>query len=180
MPKFVITGASGGGKSSLILALAAAGHATVPEVGRQIVAEQSATGGQALPWADQVAFMELLFARSIDAFDRAQAATGQPVFFDRSFHEAIAYGALIGRPAPPHMLEAAARRRFAETVFVCPPWKEIFVTDGERRHGFDFAVRDYKANVATYSAAGYELVEIPRVSIPERVAFIARQIAHLP
>lgn len=35
MPKFVITGASGGGKSTLISALGAKSYATVPEVGRR-------------------------------------------------------------------------------------------------------------------------------------------------
>lgn len=180
MPKFVITGASGGGKSTLIAALAAEGYPTVPEVGRQIVTEQLALKGTALPWLDQAAFMDLLFARSIAAFDQAGEAKEQTVFFDRSFLEAIAYGTLIGRAAPPAMLQAAAERRFEKTVFVCPPWREIFATDGERQHDFDFAIRDYEANVAAYSAADYALVEIPRASIQERVAFIKRELARLP
>ncbi|WP_081963921.1 AAA family ATPase [Hoeflea sp. BAL378] len=172
MPKFVITGASGGGKSTLIAALAGAGFATVPEAGRQIVAEQMASGGTALPWRDQAAFMDLLFVRSIAAFDGAEAAPGRPVFFDRSFIEAIAYGAVIGRPPPRSMQEAAGKRRFDGPVFVCPPWEEIFARDGERRHDFDFALRDHEANVAAYRASGYELMEIPRVSVEERVAFV--------
>jgi len=180
MPKFVITGASGGGKSTLIAALAAEGYPTVPEVGRQIVAEQLTLKGTALPWLDQAAFMDLLFARSITAFDQAGEAEEQTVFFDRSFLEAIAYGTLIGRAAPPPMLRAVESRRFEKPVFVCPPWREIFTTDGERQHDFDFAVRDYEANVAAYSAADYALVEIPRASFPERVTFIKRELARLP
>lgn len=177
MPKFVITGASGGGKSSLTAALASEGYPTVQEVGRQIVTDQLALKGAALPWLDQPAFMDLLFARSIAAFDEAGEARQQAMFFDRSFLEAIAYGRLIGRAPPPDMLQAAKSRRFEKHVFVCPPWRDIFTPDGERQHDFDFAVRDYEANIAVYSAAGYALVEIPRASIQERVAFIKRALA---
>ena len=180
MPKFVITGASGGGKSTLIAALATEGYPTVPEAGRQIVTEQLALKGTALPWLDQAAFMDLLFARSVTAFDQAGEARQQTVFFDRSFLEAIAYGTLIGRATPPDMLQATESRRFEELVFVCPPWGKIFTTDDERQHDFDFAIRDYEANVAAYSAAGYALVEIPRASVQERVTFIKRELARLP
>jgi predicted ATPase len=179
MPKFVITGASGAGKSTLIAALAAAGYATVPEAGRQIVAEQVLAQGTALPWLDRVAFMQLLFERSVAAYDQTTSLADRTVFFDRSFIEAIAYSSLIGHPVPQEMLQTAEARRFGDPVFVCPPWREIFVTDDERRHDFEFAARDYQANVGAYRAAGYELVEIPRGSIQERVAFITGQLAHL-
>lgn len=179
MPKFVITGASGGGKSTLIDALAAEGYATVPEVGRQVVAEQLAAQGSALPWLDKAAFMDLLFARSVAAFDLARDAADSIVFFDRSFLEALAYGAVIGSPVPQVMLQAAAARRFETPVFVCPPWQEIFTTDAERRHDFDFALRDHAANVAAYEAAGYRLVEVPRAPVQARVAFIRQTLSDL-
>lgn len=180
MPNFAITGASGGGKSTLIAALAAEGYGTVPEAGRQIVSEQVALQGTALPWLDRIAFMELLFERSIAAFDQIGDAANQTVFFDRSFIEAIAYGAVIGRSVPEAMLQAAAVRQFDAPVFVCPPWQEIFTPDTERQHDFEFACRDYEANIAAYSAAGYALVEIPRVPVPERITFIKKTLVDLP
>lgn len=179
MPKFVITGASGGGKSTVIDALAAAGYATVPEVGRQIVSEQVASQGTALPWQDQAAFMDLLFVRSIAAFDEVAETADKIVFFDRSFLEAIAYGSVIGRAPAQAMLEAAAVRRFEMPVFVCPPWGAIFAEDRVRRHDFEFACRDYEANVATYLTAGYALTEVPPASVPDRVAFIEQRLDDL-
>jgi predicted ATPase len=48
----------------------------------------------------------------------------------------------------------------------------------ERRSGvkqdFDEAVRTNEALVATYTVYGYELVELPRVSLEERVSFVLR------
>lgn len=177
MPKLAITGASGGGKSTLVAALAAQGHATVAEAGRQIVIDQLEAEGSALPWKDRGAFARLLFERSISAFDRAPA--DGYVFFDRSFIEAIAYCMLTGLPVPEGWHEQAAARRFDAPVFVCPPWPQIFTQDSERRHDFDEACRDHAANVAAYEDAGYELVEIPRLPVAERVAFVLDTLATL-
>lgn len=69
------------------------------------------------------------------------------MFFDRSFLDAIAYSTLIGQPVSPAMLEAAERRRFANPIFVCPPWREVFAQDSERQHDFEFARKDYAANI---------------------------------
>ncbi|MDF1608328.1 AAA family ATPase [Hoeflea sp. YIM 152468] len=179
MRRFVITGASGSGKSTLVDALAASGYATVAEVGRQIVAEQMASHGTALPWRDKAAFMDLLFVRSIARFDQTGEAADEIVFFDRSFIEAIAYGTVIGRAPAPAMLQAAALRRFETPAFVCPPWRAIFANDRERRHDFEFACKEYEANVAAYVAAGYDLIEVPPAPVSDRVSFIRHRLDDL-
>ena len=78
----VLTGASGGGKTTLLQALATRGFTVVEEAGRRIVAEQLAQGGSATPWQDRAAFRDLLFARSLDAFQQVADRPG-PVFLDR-------------------------------------------------------------------------------------------------
>ena len=171
MPPFVITGASGGGKSTLIAALAARGLATQPEIGREIVREQLACGGTALPWADRHAFCDLLFQRSLTAYD-AWAGHPGPVFFDRSFAEALGYGALIGQPPTAAVWAAARARPFAQPVFVCPLWPEIFAPDAERRHDLAFAQADLAATLDAYRALGCRLVEVPRAPVEDRVAFV--------
>ena len=45
----ILSGCSGGGKSTLLDELARRGHAVVAEPGRRIVAEQLREGGAALP-----------------------------------------------------------------------------------------------------------------------------------
>src|SRR5690606_27766766 len=47
----IISGCSGGGKSSILAELDRRGHATVPEPGRRIVEEETSSGGSALPWS---------------------------------------------------------------------------------------------------------------------------------
>jgi len=91
---FVISGCSSGGKSSLLSELQHRGYAVIPEVGREIVKEQLAIGGEIIPWQKPKEFCELLISRSIQAYDAARrmpSTKGQVVFFDRSFLEGVAY-----------------------------------------------------------------------------------------
>ncbi len=124
MAKFVITGASGAGKSTLLECLKPYGYDCRAEVGRQVVREQRAAGGTALPDRDTVAFRDLLFDRSIQSFDQKASSSGRPVLHDRSFLEAIAYSKIIGAPLPEHMIDELRERRFDNPVFVCAPGRK--------------------------------------------------------
>ena len=48
---YVVTGGPGSGKTTLIEALGRLGIVSMPEAGRAIIRDQTAIGGQALPWA---------------------------------------------------------------------------------------------------------------------------------
>lgn len=175
----MITGASGGGKSTLIAALAELGYATQPEIGRRIVREQLACGGAALPWADRRAFRDALLERSLAAYD-AWVSHAAPVFFDRSFAEALGYGALIGDPPTTAMWTEARARPFAQPIFVCPLWPEIFTADAERRHDLAFAQADLDATLDAYRALDCLLVDVPRAPVKQRAAFVLARVASTP
>ena len=89
----------------------------------------------------------------------------------------IGYLRLIDLPVPPHVIKAAAEFRYNRRIFIAPPWKEIFHPDRERKQDFDEAVRTYASLASTYTEYGYELTELPRVSIDERVQFVLRKVA---
>jgi predicted ATPase len=70
-------------------------------------------------------------------------------------------------------LRAAARRyRYNRRVFIAPPWTQIFAQDAERKQTFEEAESTHRAMIASYTDCGYELIELPRVSVAERVAFV--------
>ncbi len=79
---------------------------------------------------------------------------------------------LMRLPVPEHMLKATQAFRYNRRVFIAPPWQEIFSRDRERKQDFDEAVRTCDALVETYTELGYELVELPRVSVVERANFV--------
>lgn len=165
----VISGCSGGGKSTLLAELAARGHRTVEEPGRRIVREELASGGTALPWIDAGAFLRRAIAMSFEDLDRVGDGEGW-VFFDRGLIDACeALQHVTGRPA----LETIARAPpFHRQVFLAPPWPEIYITDAERRHDFDAGAGDYERQLETLPALGYELVPLPKADVGERADFV--------
>jgi predicted ATPase len=61
----VISGCSGGGKSTLLAELSRRGHAIVEEPGRQIIKEELKGKGLALPWVDETAFARRALAMAL-------------------------------------------------------------------------------------------------------------------
>ncbi|MCA0417793.1 MAG: AAA family ATPase [Proteobacteria bacterium] len=167
----VITGGPGSGKTSLIEALAARGHAVRPEAGRAIIREQQANSGRGLPWVDPALFAELMLAADLRGHAEARAG-GERVFFDRGLPDIAGYLALCGLPVPGPVERAARELRYCRTVFIAPPWRGIFSRDAERKQDFAEAERTCAVMAAIYPRYGYALVELPRVSVAERVSFV--------
>lgn len=173
----VITGCSGGGKSTLLAELARLGEQVFEEPGRQIVKEQDLIDGPAMPWTNSPGFAELCLSRSMHNVALA-LRSGRRAFFDRGIIDAYGSFEHGGLQAPDHFLRAAEAIRYNDDVFVLPPWPEIFATDAERRHGLDAALAAHADLVATYRQLGYNLVEVPRVEPRARAEFVLAHLAH--
>lgn len=168
---FVVTGGPGSGKTTLIDALERAGFARTVEAGRGVIQDQMEIDGPALPWRDPAAFAELMLGWEMRSYRMAERQAG-PVFFDRGVPDVIGYLRLMRLPVPAHMEKAAEVFRYRHRVLMAPPWREIFTQDAERRQDFAEAERTYEALAETYVRVGYELVELPRASVAERLQFV--------
>jgi predicted ATPase len=173
----VISGCSGGGKSTLLAELGRRGHAIVEEPGRRIVKEELLEGGLALPWRDGSAFARRAIAMALE--DRALAAAVKGwVFFDRGLVDAAA--ALQHLTGEPALAALAREHRYHQTVFLTPPWPEIYVNDPERCHDLAGAEDEYSRMLEVYPALGYTVAILPKVGIPQRADFIERVLATGP
>lgn len=169
--RYVLSGCSGGGKSTLLQELRRRGFPTFEEPGRRIVREEQEIRGSALPWVDPEAFAIKAIERSVDAFEQAASLDG-PVFYDRSFIDAISFVSSInGRLRAEHQ-RLIDTRRYADLVFLTPPWPEIFQNDAERKTSFDSAVEEYERLEMSFTEFGYDPIVLPKVSVEDRAAFL--------
>ncbi len=164
----LVTGCSGGCKLTLLAELATREHRVVEEPGRRIVAQELASGGAALPWADMVAFARRAFEMARQDYAAAKDLGGW-TFFDRGLVDAaVGLEHLTGRPA----VESLAADWYHQRVFMAPPWPGIYRTDKERRHGMDQAVAEYERLLVACPALCYEVILLPKVSVAERADFV--------
>jgi predicted ATPase len=170
----VISGCSSGGKSTLLAELGRRGHTTVEEPGRRIVRQELARGGSALPWIDKAAFAR----RAIElAIADRRAAADRPAgwaFFDRGLVDAAA--ALQHLTGEPTLETLGQSHRYHRRVFLAPPCPEIYVTDVERRHGFDQAIAEYHRLLVVYPSLGYEVIVLPKVDVAARADSVLRTL----
>lgn len=170
MSRFVIlSGCSGGGKSTLLAALQHRGFRTVPEPGRRIVAEEQAGGGFALPWTDLAAFARRAIAMAIADRD---GLTELPnwTFFDRGLVDAAA--ALWQATGDASVLDLCRQHRYHRRVFLTPPWPDIYGTDAERRHDLTAAIGEYERLLDLYPRLGYTVTILPRFGVDARADFV--------
>lgn len=171
----VISGCSGGGKSTLLSELVKRGYSVVFEPGRQIVKEQHAIEGDGLPWTNLQKFLDLALSRYLYQFN-SQEQTNQYIFFDRGIIDAVQ----LELPQPSYFQNAAHNFRYNRLVFLVPPWKEIFANDAERKHDFESAKKEFDDLLIKYKNFGYETILIPKLSVKERADFILEKLGALP
>jgi predicted ATPase len=172
----VVSGCSGGGKSTLLAELERRGYTVVQEPGRRIVSVEMRASGTALPWSDPIAFLHRAVAMALD--DRAAIESGSRsdrwVFFDRGLIDAAAgLQYLTGEPL---LARLGQLHRYHHRVFLAPPWPEIYIQDPERRHRLEDATEEYSRLLEAYPALGYEVSILPKVGVTERADYILRTL----
>ena len=167
----VLSGCSGGGKSSILEELNRRGYPTIPEPGREIVKEQLAIEGQSLPWSNLDMFLELALSRYLHHFNQANVSSSY-TFADRSIMDALKLDHSQGK----HFVNAAQKFRYHPVVFLVPPWKEIYKQDQERKHSFDEATKEFYELVEKYKRFSYETIFIPKGTVKNRADFIIKKL----
>ena len=165
---YVITGGPGGGKTSLLEHLALKGYRYVPETAREIIKERLSK--ELSPRPDAKTFAEEIFAKDWANFNSNSDAS--ILFFDRSFMDSACLLFDADAEAYNKIRDLHLNNRYNNTVFITPPWKEIYRTDMERDQSFDEAVRVYQRLENWYREQGYDIVILPKDIIENRATFI--------
>lgn len=171
---YVLTGGPGFGKSTLIDYLKSLGYKGSDEVARDIIQEQQLIGGSILPGEDIRSFQKEVFNRRIAFYN--SVGLGEIAFSDRAIPDQIAFARYNGFGTPDVLFKNCKEFRYNEKVFVTPPWKEIYKNDLARTESFEKACELHEVIVHVYQEFGYSLVEIPCLSVKERVKFVLNLI----
>jgi predicted ATPase len=171
----VIGGGPGTGKSTIIDGLVAKGFCCYPEISREVTLEAKKQGIEQLFLEKPLLFSELLLEGRKKQYTNALAEQHNVVFIDRGIPDVLAYMHYIGDSYPTHF-DLACRENVYTKVFIFPPWEEIYISDEARYENFEQAKLIHNHLVATYKNYGYELIEVPKDSLDNRILFILDQI----
>lgn len=172
-PRIVITGAPGTGKSTVLDLLAQENFRVLPEMARELIAEQQLIqDSQMLPWLDHPSFGRELFKRQVNQYHQADQET---TFYDRGILDNLAYLRRDGHRNT-DLEERAKAYPYHPKIFLMPPWEEIYGKDDVRWEDLDLMLDIDRALREIYSDFGYEVLEVPKNSPKERLNFILKNL----
>lgn len=171
--KYVITGGPGFGKTALIEAIKKEGFYVKPEAARAVIEKIGKTYFKLDP-SKRLNFQRMIFEIQLDDY-RNSPAEGI-CFFDRGLPDNIAYLKIAKIDSPEDFLRLCQICRY-RGVFVVPPWREIYAPDSERKESYEEAVKLHSAILQSYEDCDYEIIELPRASVEERVKFIKSRLS---
>lgn len=172
--KYIITGGPGSGKTTLLTALQHKEYNCSEEASRQVIIEEVARKSKCLPWINLSCFAEKTLARMIELYKSSHATN--VTFFDRGIPDIIAYLKLAQLPVSENYCLALQKHPHHSTAFILPPWKEIYLNDPERWQTFEEATTIYHSLKQTYHSLGFQLIELPKASVEERMKIVESSI----
>lgn len=171
----VIIGGPGTGKTTIIEGLLAKGFCCYPEISREVTLEAKNQGIEQLFLENPLLFSELLLEGRKKQFHNAQKEPHNIVFLDRGIPDVLAYMHYIG-DSYPAFFDQACRDHIYTKIFLLPPWEDIYISDNERYENFEQAKLIYNHLTETYQKYGYDLIEVPKGTVEDRISFILNQL----
>jgi predicted ATPase len=176
MPKkIVITGGPGSGKTSLIDFLEENGYQCQHEISRQVTLEAKKKGIDQLFLSDPILFSQLLLKGRLQQHQEVDHFKKTILFYDRGLPDVTAYMDFTNVSYPESFHTTCNKYRYG-TVFILPPWKDIYIQDNERYETYEEAEKIHKFLTQSYQKYGYEVIEVPFGTLEERMKFM---ITHL-
>lgn len=172
---FLIAGAPGVGKTTLLQAIRVRGLGVVGDTAREFIRERKSLGLPPRPPAAE--FAAELFRRDAEQYERATHHS-HAVFFERGIPDSLCLLNDAGLLANGELEEQLAKFVYDRPAFILPPWEGIFVKDEERDQTFTEALLIHEKVVSWYRRCGFCLLEVPIGTASQRCDFVLGELAH--
>ena len=143
----------------------------MPEISREVTLMAKKKGIDQLFLTDPLLFSNMLLEGREQQFLEAEKNSSNTVFFDRGIPDVHAYLNFLNTDYPDYFHNKSNQYLY-HTVFMLPPWKEIYTSDNERYESFEEAVAIYHHLKKAYREIGYQIKTVPFGSIKERTDFV--------
>lgn len=163
---FILTGAMGAGKSTVIKFFEDSDIICIPEPARKILYEQRLIVGKGVPEDSPDIFTQLVLSRATNYYMLCSEEYRKRIcLFDRGIPDMIAYAELFGLDTEVYY-NAAKMYEYNLSVFLFEGWGEIYVTDDERRMTYAQAERFGERIAEIYKELGYDVITVPKTESP--------------
>jgi predicted ATPase len=173
--KIVIAGGPSTGKTSVVKGIEKAGFKCFHEISREITLQAREEGIEQLFLTDPLLFSQRILEGRRSQFTASESLADPLVFFDRGLPDVVAYLDCFDTEYPKEFSEICAVHQY-DAIFLLPPWKEIHTSDNERYENFEEALQIHDCLEQAYKSFGYDVIEVPKVSIEDRIAFIIEKL----
>ena len=177
MTQYILTGAPGAGKTTIILALKQRGYPVVEEAATDVIAQAQAEGVDA-PW-EREDFVERIALMQRRRRIASQVGPQDTAFHDRSVVCTLALNQHFERNAPAILIEEVealkADRAMSKTVFFIEDLGFIENT-AARRISYEDSVAFGALHEAAYAAHGFRLARIGAGPVDDRVTAILKLV----
>jgi predicted ATPase len=179
MPKYVLTGTAGAGKTAVLRLLEVNGFSVVEEAATDVIA-LSHSMRQDRPWTGSEFIDQIVALQRLREVNRRAPQT-ETVFFDRSPVCTLALSRYSGFATSPLLAQEIDRIRragvYEPTVFFVRHQGFIERT-AARRITFEDALEFERVHEQTYRELGFDLVDVPAGPLGDRVARIHESLGH--
>ena len=186
--KYVLTGGTSVGKTTVIDILSKLGYATFPEFSRAIINDELKKENGVLPWINPSKFQDMYAKRQaleeneIEKYLKQNRTDEQflnAIFMDRCIIDGIAFcqhtKVAIPQEIDEHVQKIRSESADYDLIFVLEPLDQYHFDEGRvLKPEESLAIQRIKKK--SYKDYGYTLISVPFMSPKERVRFILEKV----